>query len=853
MKKSLATAIEKINRARVMPMAATVMAAALLGACGSEAPNPIVPVPPAFEEPESGDENYSFLKANGTLWANAEGQKVSLRGINLGNWLSMELWMFDASENPLGAGIPDQCTLESVLETRFGADEKERIIKLHRDSWITEADWDLMAEAGFNLVRIPFPYNLLEDDAAPKTLRADAWDYLDDAIAKAKARKMYVVLDLHGAAGGQGWEQHTGCAGKNELWDSAENRDRTVWLWQQIASKYKGEATVAGYGLLNEPWGTDSETLAEFSVELYQAIRAIDQDHIIILAGHNADGISGYGDPLDLGMENVAFDLHFYPGLFGWGEIGYAVHRDWITCGESGQDGVCDWARLARNVYTPTLVGEMQPWTGLGDLGGEITRASFDKYNLLNWAATAWSLKTTSKSGGVGNGQWGLVTNNGNQLLTKAQTWSCNNWESTFGNACDVPARSTVPYAGEGTKTMYLAIKTGSFNGTDVSYDSIALTNDATGDNLVVNGEFGSDTGWTKVQVWGDPHNYDYNYAAGEIAGVDTSPSLRVTAPAGHNTVIYQAVEVQGGQSYTLSGRFKDNGDGGNDMWAEIYLVPDEPQWWQDVDGRALPKVDINNDSIEAIEDFFSAFATMDYVQNDAVMTSLKSDAPATIFTNIPGKATDLVITVSDTANDVSWAASSGDVEGYRVYRSTAPRSGFEVIAEVDQARFSDQDLVPETTYYYYVAAYNSTDEGYASDIVASGPTFYTLPTKIEAENYTAAHPGVQTEGSGDIGGGQNIGHFEPGRWVEYEIKVDTAGDYQLDFRLASLVGDVRFAVELDGVVLDTVTVPNTGGWQTYETVTTSVTLPAGAGKLRLNSIDNQWNLNWLEFKGPNN
>ncbi|MDN3637490.1 cellulase family glycosylhydrolase [Simiduia curdlanivorans] len=845
----LKNTLKNIVNLQPVPTCVALSALLLLPGCGSDKPNPIVPVPPAFEEPKAGTESYSALKAQGTLWQNVEGQKVSLRGINLGNWLSMELWMFDSSEDPLGADIPDQCTLEAVLTDRFGADEKDRIIKLHRDSWLTDADWDAMAEAGFNVVRIPFPYDLIEDEQNPKTLRADAWSYLDAAIAKAKAREMYVVLDLHGAAGRQGTEQHTGCADQNELWDSAVYRDRTVWLWQQIAQKYNGEATVAGYGLLNEPWGTDSETLTEFSLELYKAIREIDQDHIIILAGHNADGISSYGDPLDLGMENVAFDMHFYPGLFGWGNIGYGVHRDWITCGEDGTGGVCDWARLARNVYTPVLVGEMQPWTGLGDMGGEITRASFDKYNELNWAATAWSLKTTSKSGGVGNGQWGLITNNGNQLLAKAQTWSCNNWESSFANACDIPARSTTPFAGEGDKTMYLAIKTGSFNGTDVTYDSIQLTNDATGENIVVNGEFGTDANWNKIQIWGDPHDYDYNYAAGEVAGVDSSPSLRVTAAAGHNTVIYQPVVVEGGQSYTLSGRFKDNGAGGNDMWAEIYLVPEEPQWWNDVDGRALPRVDINNDSIEAIEDFFAAFASMDYLRNEAVMTALTQEQPAQIFTNIPSKASDILVVASDTANDVSWTAATGDVDGYRVYRSTAPRSGFAVIEEVTDTRYSDTDLQPETTYYYYVAAFNSTDEGYASEIAASGPTFYTLPSKIEAENYTAAHPGVKTEGAGDIGGGSNVGSFETGRWVEYEVKVNEAGDFDVDFRLASLVGNVRFSVELDGVVLDTVTVPNTGGWQTYTTVTRSLSLPAGNAKLRLTSLDNQWNLNWIEFR----
>ena len=103
-----------------------------------------------------------------------------------------------------GQGIVDQCTFEDALVARFGEAEKDRLFKVHRDSWITEKDWDFMEDAGFNVVRIPFPYDLIEDDDNPKTLKPDAWHYLDWSIAEAKERKMYVILDLHGAAGRQG-------------------------------------------------------------------------------------------------------------------------------------------------------------------------------------------------------------------------------------------------------------------------------------------------------------------------------------------------------------------------------------------------------------------------------------------------------------------------------------------------------------------------------------------------------------------------------------------------------------------------------------------------------------------------
>jgi glucan 1,3-beta-glucosidase len=105
------------------------------------------------------------------------------------------------------SNVADQCHLEDTLAGRFGASEKERLMKVFRDNWITERDWDTIASFDFNVVRVPFIYSLLEDDAHPFTLRADAWEYLDEAIAQAEARGMYVILDLHGAAGSQGREQ----------------------------------------------------------------------------------------------------------------------------------------------------------------------------------------------------------------------------------------------------------------------------------------------------------------------------------------------------------------------------------------------------------------------------------------------------------------------------------------------------------------------------------------------------------------------------------------------------------------------------------------------------------------------
>ncbi|WP_176736583.1 cellulase family glycosylhydrolase [Oligoflexus tunisiensis] len=358
--------------------------------------------------------SLSFIRQDGRFWVDALGKQMRLRGTNLGNWLQLEFWMMGSPMNTDAGPIGDQCTLENELEKRFGAAEKERLMAVYRDSWMTARDWDIIQSLGHNIVRLPFMYNLVEDQYKPYTLRSDAWVHLDRAIDEAEKRGMYTIIDLHGAVGSQGWEHHSGCAGKNQLWGSQEYRKRTRWLWEQIAERYKNRAAVAGYGLLNEPWGTDPTTLASYMADLYTAIRAIDQQHIIILPGHNS-GIDAYGDPAKRGMKNVAFEMHFYPGFWGWGEgqDPVEVHRDWLFCGSSGTGGVCDWNRRLTDLNTPFLVGEFQPWTALGNLGGAMTRLHYDTYNALGWAATSWAYKTVSRSGSDGsNGwNWGTTTN----------------------------------------------------------------------------------------------------------------------------------------------------------------------------------------------------------------------------------------------------------------------------------------------------------------------------------------------------------------------------------------------------------------------------------------------------------
>lgn len=351
-------------------------------------------------------QSLPMLHTRGTEWQTPQGKAISLKGVNLGNWLMLEFWMMNQSTK----AIDDQCTLEATLDKRFGYAERQRLLQLHRDNWIGTRDWDQIAQFGFNVVRVPFIWSLLEDEQKPYTLRTDAWRYLDAAIHEAEARGIYVILDLHGAVGNQGWEHHSGCAGKNQYWSTPEFQKRTTWLWQQIAARYKDRSSVAGYSILNEPWGAPDAEMARVMKQLYRDIRAVDKIHVIIFPGHTGS-IDGYGDPAKEGISNYAFEMHFYPGHFGWEEPGTAVHKKWLQCLPEGK-GLCEWRDRLKKLNAAFLVGEFQPWADMDvELGGQITRLTYDAYASQGWASTAWSYKLISGNGGHGAGNWGMVTN----------------------------------------------------------------------------------------------------------------------------------------------------------------------------------------------------------------------------------------------------------------------------------------------------------------------------------------------------------------------------------------------------------------------------------------------------------
>ncbi|MGI4763373.1 MAG: beta-1,3-glucanase family protein [Janthinobacterium lividum] len=123
------------------------------------------------------------------------------------------------------------------------------------------------------------------------------------------------------------------------------------------------------------------------------------------------------------------------------------------------------------------------------------------------------------------------------------------------------------------------------------------------------------------------------------------------------------------------------------------------------------------------------------------------------------------------------------------------------------------------------------------------------IPGKIEAESFTT-QSGTQTETTTDTGGGLNVDYFETNDYLDYSVSVATAGTYTVGLRVASANGAATLQLRNSaGAVLGSINVGNTGGWQSWQTISTNVTLPAGTQTLRLfASASTGCNVNWLNF-----
>lgn len=258
----------------------------------------------------------AFVRVNGPDLIKPDGEKLFIRGTNLGNWLNPEGYMF-SFRNTNSVGRIDQALREMV-----GPDFVDAFWKSYKDNYVTKEDILYLRSVGSTSVRLPFHYKLFTDeDYMGLTAAQDGFARIDQLIEWCREAGLYLILDMHDAPGGQTGDNIDDSYGYPWLFDREASQQLFIDIWVKIAEYYKNEPQLLGYELCNEPIAPYFENMEELNAKLeplykrtVAAIRRVDPNHVILLGGAQWNGNFQPLTPDASFDDNVMYTCHRYGG-----------------------------------------------------------------------------------------------------------------------------------------------------------------------------------------------------------------------------------------------------------------------------------------------------------------------------------------------------------------------------------------------------------------------------------------------------------------------------------------------------------------------------------------------------------
>ncbi|MEW6060839.1 MAG: glycoside hydrolase family 5 protein [Bacteroidota bacterium] len=295
---------------------------------------------------------HTFVSTQGQNIILPNGTPLLLRGINLGNWLVPEGYMFKFTHT----NSPQR--INELLMQLLGPEETKKFWKQYRDHYITKEDIAFIKKCGLNSVRVPFNYRLFVSEDHDTRFAGPGFEMLERVIQWCKEENLYLVLDMHCAPGGQTGDNIDDSYGYPFLFESEEAQQLTINLWKEIARRYAHETIVIGYDVLNEPIATHFDAskfnpkLEPLYKRIVAAIREVDTNHIVFLGGAQwNNNFSVFGPPFD---KKAVYTFHKY-----WCDTTQAMVQEYadfskkynvpIWMGESGENTnqwIDAWRRL---------------------------------------------------------------------------------------------------------------------------------------------------------------------------------------------------------------------------------------------------------------------------------------------------------------------------------------------------------------------------------------------------------------------------------------------------------------------------------------------------------------------------
>jgi endoglucanase len=201
----------------------------------------------------------------------------------------------------------------------------------HFDSFIGQADFDAIAAAGFDHVRLPVDYQVIEENGSAGFMpRELGLERIDRALEWAGARGLGLVLDLHSAPGFR-FQDHD----KASLFSDPAMQDRFIALWTGLAERYRGVASGLMLELMNEIVMPEVGPWNELAARTIRAVRAVDPGRDILVGGNNYNAVDALADLTVHEDPHVLYSFHFYePHPF--------THQraPWVECYEKLTDPI---------------------------------------------------------------------------------------------------------------------------------------------------------------------------------------------------------------------------------------------------------------------------------------------------------------------------------------------------------------------------------------------------------------------------------------------------------------------------------------------------------------------------------
>lgn len=784
-----------------------------------------------------------YVRASGKQIVDKNGANLILRSIGTGNWMLQEGYMMQTS------GVAStQHEFKKKLTDLIGTDKTNQFYTSWLDAHFRKIDVDSMARWGFNCVRPALHYKLFtlpveEEPVSGVNTWLDAgFARLDSLLAWCAANKMYVMLDMHGAPGGQGKDAAISDydATKPSLWESEANKAKLVALWRKIAERYANHPWIAGYDLLNEtnwtfPEGNNSQLRALYG-RITTAIREVDKNHMIVIEGNwFANDFSGLTPAWD---NNMCYSFHKYWTVNNTASIQWVLDlRNNTNCpiwlGESGENSN-RWFTDCIELMEKNNIG-WSFWpvkkSGVNNILKVTTNSDYT--DLINY----W--KGTATKPTVDKAFQAVMTFANNHKLencviqydvidamirqpqtTETKPFKANTTASTIYAVDYDFGRAGVAYSDKVdanyhlTNNNYTAWNTGYAyrnDGVDIENCSDAVSN-------------GFHVGWVEDGEW-------MQYSVRSDEAMTYNVLLRYASQSATARVYIEINGKRASKTVSLSP------SGGWSVW-KTAAIPNV------IVPAGLLKVKIVFETGGVNFNYFQ-FKNPKTIDNTAFeMLTAETAQWSDIVTLKLNKTVDsltgnpFAITINGSAATVV-SSTVNAVDNTKIDIKIAEPLLSSTVLKISNSgadcKSGTQSLSPFQN----------------ADVVNLIFSHKTIPGKIEAEEFTVNN-GFSFETCTDAGAGTNTSYAAVDKYLDYYAWVENTGSYAMDFRISVNAASAQIAVLKDQngsmVPLKSVSFGNTGGWQNWQTQSATVSLTAGKNIIRLLSRSDGYNLNWIQF-----